>query len=236
MTPQIMGLKLAQMIKTSLANAPSAKTKWLIHGTGTAMFQYALPYLEGQNLKNMEVFFAAPKDAVGPMLPQMKKLGIKLHDDVMKFNSHDWSSLINRCQLGGFHENLKAYGEEHNDRRAVLREQQARDGNTLFGFVQKTYKSALSLGTFAVGGFHLGGVVGAVSGVSIAAVPGFLQKAKSVRNMAGIMTNDASLNPNMHPFKSPDEFNAHVKTQHGGHGKAFLALARQLVTGNGGWG
>jgi hypothetical protein len=229
---QSTSLRLAKALHD--AQKIGHEVKWVVHGNGSKVFSDALKALPGVKLDKHKVLFAAPTEPLGQLLPLVSRSGMTLHEDITKGHSHDWTSLANRLQLQGFNNAVKNLGPDYAERADELRE----EGAT----AKVKFAQSLS-GAFTAGGgitlaitspqVVLTALGASVSGgVAGAAVAGFSaitlwQKAKSLRNIAGNLTDDAALNPHMQPFMNPDQFNAQARRQHGNVANTFIALVKQ---------
>ncbi len=226
---QSASLRLAKALHD--AQKIGHEVQWVVHGNGSKVFRDALKAIPGVKLDKHKVLFAAPTEPLGQLLPLVSRSGMTVHEDIAKGHSHDWTSLANRLQLNGFNTALKDLGPEYAERSEELRE----EGAT----AKLKFAQSLS-GAFASGGgitlaltsphIALAGLGSAVSGgaVGIAATGisaiALWQKAKSLRNIAGNVTTNATLNPHTQPFMNPDQFNAQARRQHGNAANTFLAL------------
>ena len=197
--------------------------QWVIHGDGASLFAQALEQLKGQQLDQHEVLFAGiPKQKLAPVMHTMKQSGITFHSDIIKYGSHDWSSLNNRVfGMSGLYRVVESLGAEYEDRLGVLKIQAGGDRTKVLGALTGATSGGFALGNMMSGAVEPGV---AVAGISAYGVYKGYQKLKSLRNIAGNQTNRASLNPHMHPFKSGAEFEHHVVKTHGGQLNSFMAL------------
>ncbi|WP_062269176.1 hypothetical protein [Endozoicomonas arenosclerae] len=199
--------------------------EWLIHGRGLWLFDSALDLLEGQKLDQHKILIAGiPRSYLAPKIDRMKRMGFQFHDDVVKFNSHDWNSVENRLDIQGrLYQTIESLGEGYEDRAGGLRHQ-ARDDrlkalNSLVGASGSGVISGLIMGTA-----HPEALLPASAAATAYGLYAMTHKLRSLRNVAGNHRNNANLNPHMHPFKSPAQFNHHVEKAHGSEAKSFLAM------------
>ena len=192
--------KLANLLLD--AQKGSIAVQWVIHGDGSKLLKQALQRLQGQKLDKHTMFFAAPTETMTGLLPLVRKAGINLHKDVMKFNAHDWSQPKNRLdpRIKG---EIAAFGEGYGSAAAEFAQR-----------LQRDIPAAAGWGTLAATGGGLG--------------LGALGKARALRNMSANHANDPALNPHMHPFKGVDAMNAHISQNSGGELRSFMQLAKSL--------
>ncbi|MGI9282021.1 MAG: hypothetical protein ACR2PX_20655, partial [Endozoicomonas sp.] len=171
-------------------------------------YKKTLQRLQGQKLDKHTMFFAAPTETMSGLLPLVRKAGINLHKDVMKFNAHDWSKPINRLDPRIKRE-ISAFGESHKNSADEF-------GQRVWADVQ----AAAAWGLFSSALPTMG-----VKASLLVGLPGRLQ---ATRNMFANHANDPTLNPHMHPFKTTESMNAHISKNNGGEARSFIQLTKSL--------
>lgn len=179
----------AALLGNALLEAQQRKHKvqWTVHGNGAKLFGDALRRLGEENLDCHEVIFLAPSDDANlpGILGQMRRANMRLHEEVMRFQTDDWSSSQNR----------------------VFRTLQIKNEVEQFGESYKT--AAATIQGRGLGGLGIAGGLLAKAGLLN---PMILLSYKSIRNMTlqrrSVM--DPNVNPHFHPFKDAAQFNAHA--------------------------
>ncbi|WP_444937215.1 hypothetical protein ACJJIW_09820 [Microbulbifer sp. JMSA004] len=208
---EVTANKLGNLILAS--QKEGRDTQWVIHGDGCHLFRKTLLRLQGQVLDKHTVFFAAPKGNFQTLLPLVRGAGLKLHKDVFKYHPHDWSQPLNRVNPR-ISKEIKAFGSDYKEVAGVVSLNMQRSSTTAIAALMSSATGGFTLG--------LGGLSAGAGGVGMAV------KARALRNMLANHANDSTLNPHMHPFKSIDEMDMHVRSENGAGLSSFLKLAGSL--------
>ena len=198
----------------------------MIHGDGLSLFEKALDRLNGQVLDKHEVLIAGlPKQQIGPVIQKMRGHSIQFHDDVIKYNGHDWSALNNRV-LGTkrMYQAIESLGEGYQDRLGELKDQARDDRFKAISGSAGALSNGFLAGSLMIGSMSSDTLMAAGLTSTAYGLYAFTHKLRSLRNIAANKLDKAGLNPHMHPFKSTARFNSHVERTYGGQTQSFLAL------------
>lgn len=184
--------------------AKDKQVRWLVHGDGALLLKEALNQLPAkQSLNRHSVLLAAPSGDVSSLLRQMREQGMALDTQAVKYNPEDYRNIAVRCS-NKISDQVRLFGEDYHKRAGEIK-YEAIDARKSVASIAGTMISLTSL--------KWPQVVMNARGI-----------ANSIRNMAANHTDNASLNPHMHPFHDRNEFNAKVDLEHNGTIRSMTSL------------
>ncbi|KEQ17987.1 hypothetical protein, partial [Endozoicomonas numazuensis] len=200
--------------------------QWVIHGDGLSLFEKALDRLNGQTLDKHQVLIAGlPKQQLGSVIQKMRGHGIQFHNDVIKYNGHDWSALNNRVWgMKRMYQAIESLGDGYQDRLGELKDQARDDRFKAISGSAGALSNGFLAGSLITGSMGSDTLMAAGLTSTAYGLYAFTHKLRSLRNITANKLDNAGLNPHMHPFKSTARFNSQVERTYGSQAQSFLAL------------
>ncbi len=223
---QVAALDLAKQLVESQKRGK--EVFWTIHGSGTELMHSAIKATGGYKLDKHTMVFLSPTCALSPVMADVKRSGINLHEDVMKISQDD---LLSRNAQFGDGAALKRELDSMKGfefKAAELAEENIADGFSYAGMAASVAGVAVGVGAFILAPAIPAITIGAVATAALGGY-GTLDKIRALRNVSANKSTNPAVNPHLNPYKNRIQMSIHTKNASGGAGKSFIASVKALV-------